>query len=174
MATKKKTSRKSKTTSRRKAKAPKKQAKRQVKKQAPKKQAKKQAKRKAARKPAKRKTAAQSKSATKRNSLSKKAATRKSASSATKKTPKSSQPREQRISYRQPEPHSGDLSGDLQGLSDVEGADSESVDELLEEGNAFEAGVVEGVEASEGHGEKEVHTREVPEDDVPGEYLDEE
>src|SRR6266568_2839433 len=30
-------------------------------------------------------------------------------------------------------------SGDLQGLSGVEDADSESVDELLEEGNAFEA-----------------------------------
>jgi hypothetical protein len=34
----------------------------------------------------------------------------------------------------------------LQGLSNVEGADSESVDELLEEGNAFEADVVMGVE----------------------------
>src|SRR5258708_1229139 len=29
-------------------------------------------------------------------------------------------------------------SGDLQGLSNIEAADSESVDELLEEGNAFE------------------------------------
>src|ERR1700730_5524346 len=37
-------------------------------------------------------------------------------------------------------------SGDLQGLSNVEGADSETVDELIEEGNAFEAGVVAGVE----------------------------
>jgi len=34
-------------------------------------------------------------------------------------------------------PQSGEQSGDLQGLSNVEGADSESVDELLEEGNAF-------------------------------------
>ena len=68
---------------------------------------------------------------------------------------------------------SGAQSGDLQGLSDVEGADSESVDELLEEGNAFEAGVVTGVERADTD-EKEVHTREVPEDDVPGEYLDEE
>src|SRR5216110_1328825 len=41
---------------------------------------------------------------------------------------------------------SGRLSGDLQGLSDVEGADSESVAELLEEGNPFEAAVVSGVE----------------------------
>ena len=61
-------------------------------------------------------------------------------------------------------------SGDLQGLSDLERADSESVDELIEEGNAFEADVVSGVEAA---GEpNEVRTREVPEDDVPEEYLD--
>lgn len=69
---------------------------------------------------------------------------------------------------------SGELSGDLQGLSNVETADSESVDELLEEGNAFEAGVVSGVEDSGDREGKEVRTREVPEDDVPGEYLDEE
>jgi hypothetical protein len=65
---------------------------------------------------------------------------------------------------------SGGQSGDLQGLSSLEGADSESVDELLEEGNAFEAEVVKGVQdADEGD---EVHTHEVPEDDVPGEYRD--
>jgi hypothetical protein len=69
---------------------------------------------------------------------------------------------------------SGLQSGDLQGLSNVESVDSESVDELLEEGNAFEAGVVAGVEESRGREGKEVRTREVPEDDVPGEYLDEE
>jgi hypothetical protein len=63
-------------------------------------------------------------------------------------------------------------SGDLQGLRDTEGADSESVDELLEEGNAFEAGVVAGVEHAEGDEGQEVHTHEVPEDDVPEEYLD--
>ena len=62
-------------------------------------------------------------------------------------------------------------SGDLQGLSNRESADSESVDELVEEGNAFEAEVVAGVEDA-GDDEREVHTREVPEDDVPGEYLD--
>ncbi len=66
-------------------------------------------------------------------------------------------------------------SGDLQGLSNRAGADSESVDELLEEGNAFEADVVAGVESAGGDGEpKEVRTHEVPEDDVPGEYLDNE
>jgi hypothetical protein len=63
-------------------------------------------------------------------------------------------------------------SGSLQGLSNVEGADSESVDELIEEGNAFEADVVAGVESADDTDE-EVHTHEVPEDDVPGEYLDE-
>ena len=56
--------------------------------------------------------------------------------------------------------------------SNVEGADSESVDELVEEGNAFEADVVSGVESAGDADEKEVHTHEVPEDDVPGEYLD--
>jgi hypothetical protein len=72
------------------------------------------------------------------------------------------------------ESRSGGQSGDLQGLSDVESADSESVDELIEEGNAFEAGVVSGVEDAGKRGVREVRTREVPEDDVPGEYLDEE
>ena len=65
-------------------------------------------------------------------------------------------------------------SGDLQGISNVEGADSESVSELIEEGNAFEADVVTGVEEAGKRSNREVHTREVPEDDVPGEYLDEE
>jgi hypothetical protein len=69
---------------------------------------------------------------------------------------------------------SGGQSGDLQGLSSIEGADSESVDELLEEGNAFEAGVVTGVEDARDSGTTEVRTHEVPEDDVPAEYLDKE
>jgi hypothetical protein len=63
-------------------------------------------------------------------------------------------------------------SGDLQGLSNVETADSESVGELIEEGNAFEAEVVAGVEDAGSRVEREVRTHEVPEDDVPGEYLD--
>jgi len=72
-----------------------------------------------------------------------------------------------------PGSRSGEQSGDLQGLSRSAAADSESVEELLEEGNAFEAGAVLGVEDA-GSSEKEVRTHEVPEDDVPGEYLDEE
>jgi hypothetical protein len=67
---------------------------------------------------------------------------------------------------------SGEQSGDLQGLSRRESADSESVDELLVEGNAFEAEAVLGVEDADLADEKEVHTHEVPEDDVPEEYLD--
>src|SRR6267378_217173 len=66
----------------------------------------------------------------------------------------------------------GGQSGDLQGLSNVEGADSESVDELLQEGNAFEAEVVKGVEDAGDADEGEVRTHEVPQDDVPGEYRD--
>jgi len=57
-------------------------------------------------------------------------------------------------------------------LRDIESADSESVDELLEEGNAFEADVVAGVQNADDNEEQEVHTHEVPEDDVPEEYLD--
>lgn len=63
-------------------------------------------------------------------------------------------------------------SGDLEGLSRAEQADSESVDELVEEGNAFEAGAVAGVEEADDQDTREVHTHEVPEDDVPDEYLD--
>ena len=61
----------------------------------------------------------------------------------------------------------------MEGLSRRPVADSESVDELLEEGNAFEADAVAGVEEADNADEKEVHTHEVPEDDVPEEYLDE-
>jgi hypothetical protein len=75
------------------------------------------------------------------------------------------------FSLKKPGVRSGRQSGDLQGLSDLQGADSESVAELLEEGNPFEAAVVSGVEAADSD-EKEVRTHEVPEDDVPDEYLD--
>ena len=72
------------------------------------------------------------------------------------------------------EVRSGEQSGDLQGLSNVECADSESVDELLEEGNAFEAEVVKGVEDAEDAEEVEVRTHAAPQNDVPEEYLDKE
>jgi hypothetical protein len=69
---------------------------------------------------------------------------------------------------------SGRRSPDFEGLSREEQADSESVDELTEEGNVFEAGAVQGVEEADNADEREVHTHEVPEDDVPEEYLDKE
>jgi len=63
-------------------------------------------------------------------------------------------------------------SEDFEGLSRSEQADSESVGELVEEGNVFEAGAVAGVQEADEADEKEVHTRELPEDDVPQEYFD--
>jgi hypothetical protein len=63
-------------------------------------------------------------------------------------------------------------SGDIAGLSRAARADSESVEELMEEGQSFEAGVVEGVEDAPDPDESEVTTHEVPEDDVPSEYDD--
>jgi hypothetical protein len=71
-----------------------------------------------------------------------------------------------------PGPDAAGQSGDIQQLPDVAEADSESVEELVEEGNAFEAGVVEGVEDAKPPEVSRVRTREVPEDDVPAEYLD--
>jgi hypothetical protein len=67
-------------------------------------------------------------------------------------------------------PDSAGQSGDLQGISDVADADSESVKELVEEGNSFEADVIDGVENAKNADVSEVRTRQVPEDDVPEEY----
>ncbi len=67
-------------------------------------------------------------------------------------------------------PGSAGQSGDLQQLSDTEELDSESVEELVEEGNAFEADAVAGAEDAPPPDVSEVHTRQVPEDDVPPEY----
>lgn len=50
--------------------------------------------------------------------------------------------------------------------------DSESVEELLEEGQSFEAEVLDGVENAPDPDQAEVYTREVSQDDVPGEYHD--
>ncbi len=69
-------------------------------------------------------------------------------------------------------PNSAGQSGDIQQLSDAADADSESVEELVEEGNAFEADAVQGVEEGKTPDVSEVTTREVPEDDVPPEYQD--
>ena len=61
-------------------------------------------------------------------------------------------------------------SGDTQGIGARPDVDSESVEELLEEGQSFEAEVVNGVESAPDPDEGEVRTRQVPEDDVPEEY----
>ena len=68
-------------------------------------------------------------------------------------------------------PGSAGQSGDTQGLSDVAEAGGESVEELVEEGQSFEAEVTSGVEDAPDADVAEVHTKEVPADDVPSEYL---
>jgi hypothetical protein len=75
-------------------------------------------------------------------------------------------------SQREKEILTAGQAGDLQGISKRERS-SESVEELLEEGNAFEAGILSGVERAEDEEGREVHTQEVPEDDVPPEDLEE-
>ncbi len=66
----------------------------------------------------------------------------------------------------------GGQAGDTQGLSREEEYDSESVEELVEEGQYFEAEAVSGVEDAKDPDQSEVTTSEVPEDDVPPEYRD--
>jgi len=73
---------------------------------------------------------------------------------------------------REESPNSAGQSGDTQQISNIADADSESVEELQEEGNYFEAGVIDGVENVKDADVAEVTTREVPEDDVPEEYRD--
>ena len=68
-------------------------------------------------------------------------------------------------------PAAAGQSGDLQGLSEIADADSESVEELVEEGQALEAEAIAGVEKAS-DGEAQVHIHERPEDDVPEEYRD--
>ena len=60
---------------------------------------------------------------------------------------------------------SGGQSGDIEGLSDVESADSESVEELVEEGQDYEAELVSAVENAPDPDQGELST-EVPEDDL--------
>ena len=108
-----------------------------------------------------------------REGVSKATTARKKAAAPGKKAPGKSE-RSYPVTFRRRASGSGSAgqSGDLQGLSRVEDVDSESVNELIEEGNAFEADVVQGVTDAGNADEEEVHTHEVPEDDVPGEYLD--
>jgi hypothetical protein len=133
----------------------------------------------AKRKIAPRKKVAKKKAAPKKGTAKKKVLSKKPVATkrrvVTKKKVRGKSQRSSRLSFAGEETRlrSGGQSGDLQGLSKREDVDSESVTELIEEGNAFEADVVKGVEDAGNADQGEVHTHEVPEDDVPGEYLDE-
>jgi hypothetical protein len=70
-------------------------------------------------------------------------------------------------------PESGGQSGDTQGLSRRSYDDSESVEELMEEGQYMEAEAVSGVENARDADQGEVRTTQFPEDDVPEEYKEE-
>src|SRR3954463_13464506 len=121
------------------------------------------------------------KPAKKRTRTKKTGSSRKNKSAKAKKTSKSTQRAPKKAAARRAAPpakparpsKAAQRGGDYQGASRAERADSESVEELLEEGNTFEAGAVAGVEAADDEDEHEVRTHEVPEDDVPGEYRDE-
>lgn len=69
------------------------------------------------------------------------------------------------------DPASGGQSGDTQGLASEPMSESQSVRELVEEGNYFEAAVVQGVEDAVPT-DAPVRTKQVREDDVPPEYTD--
>lgn len=58
-------------------------------------------------------------------------------------------------------------SGDLQGISNVAEADPESVEELLEDGQALEAEVVSGVEDARDEKEVPARGRLEDENDIP-------
>ena len=73
-------------------------------------------------------------------------------------------------------PDTAGQSGDIEGLSSVAGPGSESIAELVEEGQDFEAEVVSGVEsvpdadsAEFETGEEEAETEEISEDEIPPE-----
>ncbi len=139
---------------------------------------------------ARKKPVAKKKAAAKKKSVAKKATARKPApkkKAATKKTVAMKAPAKKKVanasrpnrsnpipisSRRGLGPESGGQSGDTQGLSRGEYQDSESVEELMEEGQYMEAEAVSGVENAPDADESEVHTREVLEDDVPEEYTD--
>jgi N utilization substance protein A len=70
-------------------------------------------------------------------------------------------------------PEAGGQAGDTVGVSRDEIAGPESVEELLEEGQAYEAEVISGIENAPDADQGEVTTRQFPVDDVPQEYLDE-
>ena len=118
------------------------------------------------------KKAARGKPASRTKAIGKKTTTTKTIRAPKKQLRKGTRDSEKVFPRQRMTAGSGLESGDLQGLSRLAGASSESVEELLEEGNAFEADAVKGVEDAGEAEEKEVHTHEVLEDDVPDEYLE--
>lgn len=57
-------------------------------------------------------------------------------------------------------PDSGGQSGDTQGFSSIADAADESVEELADAGQDYEAGVVDGIEDAANHPEQPVYTHE--------------
>jgi len=57
-------------------------------------------------------------------------------------------------------PDSGGQSGDTQGLSPLADAADESVEELADSGQAYEAEVIQGIEDAADHPERPVHPHE--------------
>jgi hypothetical protein len=127
---------------------------------------------------AKKKPAAKKKATLKKKALAKKKAAKKKASKkkgAGRRTTRRATSDASRVNLgnrRGMGADSGGQSGDTQGLSRQEHSDSESVEELLEEGQYAEAEAVSGVENARDPDEGEVTTSEFPEDDVPEEYRD--
>ena len=69
-------------------------------------------------------------------------------------------------------PESAGQSGDLQGLSGREESENESVRELTEEGQFYEASIVDGVENAPSPDAGPLRPRRRSEDDLPPEYTD--
>jgi len=124
----------------------------------------------------KKKAAAKRKTAPKKKSAPKKKASAKRPAARTKKPASKARSRGQasnvevlRAGRRGLGAEAGGQAGDLQGISRRESADSESVEELLEEGQSLEAEAISGVENALDPDESEVVTHEVPEDEFASE-----
>lgn len=72
----------------------------------------------------------------------------------------SAQPDESESDHGQVGSDSAGQSGDTQGLSPIADAADESVEELADDGQYYEAEVVEGIEDAADHPERPVHPRE--------------
>jgi hypothetical protein len=135
---------------------------------------------KAKKKPIARKAAKKRPTAKKRPSAKKKIVAKKKSSAKKKPTTRKAKRRRAEIinpvtpsGRRGLGADSGGQSGDTQGLSRRSYDDSESVEELMEEGQYMEAEAVSGVENAPDADQGEVRTRQFPEDDVPEEYQNE-